>query len=39
MIVNFGGYGRAAMVLATIYVVGIVCAPFLPETRGRPLPA
>jgi MFS family permease len=39
MIVHFGGFGRAAMVLAAIYVVGIVCAPFLPETRGRSLPA
>jgi len=39
MIVQFGGYGRAAMVLAMIYVVGIVAAPFLPETRGKSLPA
>ena len=39
MIVHFGGFGRAAMVLATIYIVGIACAPFLPETRGRSLPA
>ena len=39
MIVHFGGYGPAAMVLAAIYVVGICAAPFLPETVGRPLPA
>jgi MFS family permease len=39
MIVQFGGYGRAAMMLALIYLVGIVAAPFLPETVGRPLPA
>ena len=38
MIVHFGGYGRAAMVLASIYVVGIICAPFLRETRGQSLP-
>jgi MFS family permease len=38
MIVQFGGYGQAAMVLASIYVVGIVAAPFLPETVGQPLP-
>jgi MFS family permease len=38
MIVQFGGYGRAAMVLALIYVIGIVAAPFLPETVGQPLP-
>ena len=39
MIVQFGGYGQAAMVLATIYLVGIAAAPFLPETVGQPLPA
>ena len=39
MIVAFGGFGKAAMVLASIYVVGIVAAPFLPETRGKSLPA
>lgn len=39
MIVAFGGYGKAAMVLASIYVVGLLAAPFLPETNGRPLPA
>jgi MFS family permease len=39
MIVFFGGYGQAAMVFASIYVLGIVVAPFLPETRGKPLPA
>jgi len=37
--VQFGGYGQAAMVLALIYIVGIVAAPFLPETVGKPLPA
>jgi MFS family permease len=39
MIVQFGGYGQAAMVLAAIYILGILVAPFLPETRGQPLPA
>jgi len=39
MIVQFGGYGQAAMVLALIYLVGIAAAPFLPETVGKPLPA
>jgi MFS family permease len=39
MIVQFGGFGQAAMVLALIYIVGIAAAPFLPETRGRSLPA
>jgi hypothetical protein len=27
------------MVLASIYVVGIIAAFFLPETKGSPLPA
>jgi MFS family permease len=39
MIVQFGGFGQAAMVLALIYIVGIAAAPFLPETRGQSLPA
>ena len=39
MITQFGGFGRAAMVLASIYVVGIIAAFFLPETKGSPLPA
>jgi hypothetical protein len=39
MIVAFGGYGQAAMVLCSIYILGLAVAPFLPETKGRPLPA
>jgi MFS family permease len=39
MITEFGGFGRAAMVLASIYVIGIIAAFFLPETKGNPLPA
>jgi MFS family permease len=39
LIVAFGGFGRAAMVLASIYILGLVAAPFLPETKGKPLPA
>jgi MFS family permease len=38
LIARFGGYGKAAMVLASIYIVGIAAAPFLPETKGQPLP-
>lgn len=38
MIVAFGGYGQAAMVFALIYILGLAAAPFLPETKGRPLP-
>ena len=39
MIVQFGGFGQAAMVLALTYFIGIVAVFFLPETRGKPLPA
>ena len=38
LIVSFGGYGNAATWSASIYVLGLICAPFLPETRGAPLP-
>jgi MFS family permease len=38
LIVQFGGYGKAAMVLSSIYILGILVAPFLPETKGQPLP-
>ena len=33
-----GGYSHAAMTMALIYVLGLLSAPFLPETRGKPLP-
>jgi MFS family permease len=38
MIAKFGGYGAAAMALSSIYIIGIAAAPFLPETKGKPLP-
>jgi MFS family permease len=38
LIVSFGGYGHAATMVATIYLLGLAAAPFLPETRGKPLP-
>lgn len=38
LIVYFGGYGNAAMIVATIYILGLAIGPFLPETRGQPLP-
>ncbi len=39
LIVQFGGYSRAAMIFACIYILGFAAAPFLPETKGKPLPA
>jgi MFS family permease len=38
LITNFGGYSHAAVLIATIYILGVVVAPFLPETRGKALP-
>lgn len=34
----FGGYGTAASVFGLIYILGIVAALLLPETKGKPLP-
>jgi MFS family permease len=39
MIVAFGGFGKAAMILSSIYIVGIAAVLLLPETNGKPLPA
>ena len=38
LIANFGGFSKAAVAIACIYILGIVAALFLPETRGKPLP-
>jgi MFS family permease len=39
LIAFFGGYGPAATTLASVFAVGIVAVFFLPETKGKPLPA
>jgi MFS family permease len=39
IIANLGGYGNAALAISLVYIVSLVAAPFLPETRGEPLPA
>jgi MFS family permease len=38
LIVNLGGYGRVATIVACIYILGFVVTPLLPETRGKALP-
>jgi MFS family permease len=38
LIVTFGGYGGAATIVGLFFILGLVAAPFLPETRGKPLP-
>ncbi len=39
LIVQFGGFSHAAMIISCIYILGFCVAPFLPETNGKPLPA
>jgi MFS family permease len=38
LIVKFGGYGNACMIVGTIYILALLVGPFLPETNGKPLP-
>jgi hypothetical protein len=38
IIVGLGGYGKAATIIGMFYVLGLLAVPFLPETRGKPLP-
>ena len=39
MIGYFGGIPKAAMVLGSIYILGLIVPWFMPETRDKPLPA
>ena len=38
LIVALGGYGPAATIIGSFFILGFVVAPFLPETNGTPLP-
>src|SRR5438132_907489 len=38
LIVSLGGYGPAATIVGLFFILGLVAAPFLPETNGKPLP-
>jgi MFS family permease len=38
LIVGLGGYGPAATIVGMFFLAGVVAAPFLPETKGQPLP-
>ena len=38
LIVGLGGYGPAATIVGLFFILGVVAAPFLPETKGKPLP-
>ena len=39
LIAQFGGFSKMAVTFSFIYVLGFVLVPFLPETRGKTLPA
>jgi MFS family permease len=38
LVVKFGGITNAALIISSIYVIGLFCPWFLPETVGKPLP-
>jgi MFS family permease len=38
LIVGLGGYGKTATIIGMFYVLGLITVPFLPETKGQPLP-
>jgi MFS family permease len=38
LIVGLGGYGKAATIIGLFYIFGLLAVPFLPETKGKPLP-
>ncbi|KLU60707.1 putative sialic acid transporter [Peptococcaceae bacterium CEB3] len=38
IVARAGGFGYAASIVALFYFVGLICLPFLPETKGQPLP-
>lgn len=38
LIVGLGGYGKTATIIGLFYILGLLAVPFLPETKGKPLP-
>ena len=38
LIAQFGGVSNVAVAFSFIYILGFVLVPFLPETKGKPLP-
>jgi len=38
LVVGLGGYGPAATIIGLFFIMGFLLAPFMPETKGRPLP-
>ncbi len=38
LVTRFGGVANAAMIMASIYILGLIVPWFVPETAGKPLP-
>jgi MFS family permease len=38
LIANFGSFSQAAVAISCVYIISLAAAPFLPETKGKPLP-
>lgn len=38
LVANFGGITNAALIISSIYVLGLIVPWYLPETAGKPLP-
>ena len=38
LVTSLGGVANAAMIMASIYVIGLIVPWFVPETAGKPLP-
>src|SRR5215831_4521262 len=38
LIVSLGGYSKTATIIGLFYILGLIAVPFLPETKGKPLP-
>jgi MFS family permease len=39
LIAQLGGFSKVAVAFSFIYILGFVLVPFLPETKGKPLPS
>ncbi|WP_018261796.1 MFS transporter [Methylobacterium sp. WSM2598] len=38
IVTSFGGVARAALIMSSVYVLGLIVPWFMPETTGKPLP-
>jgi MFS family permease len=38
IVTSFGGVARAALIMSSVYAIGLVVPWFMPETAGKPLP-